>query len=107
MIQRGYAKVIDGGLKEFGWFIYRFMSPAMAHLFANPRNVYRVEEAVVSMLAGDVFRDGGVRARLRVFKLIYYITALGMLGANVRDFFMRRRQAAAVFSGGTTSQDNA
>ena len=83
------------------------MSPAMAHLFSNPRNVWRVEEAVVSMLAGDVFRDGGVRARLRVFKLIYYITALGMLGANVRDFFMRRRQAAAVFSGGTTSQDNA
>jgi flavin-dependent dehydrogenase len=106
-LQRAYAKVINTGLDEFGWFIYRFTTPAMAHLFANPRNVWRVEEAVVSMLAGDVFRDGGVRARLRVFKLIYYITALGMLGANVRDFFMRRRRAADVFSGGTTSQDSA
>lgn len=106
-LQHGYAKTIRRGLDEFSWFIYRFTTPAMAELFANPRNVWRLEEAVISMLAGDVFRDGGVRIRLRMFKLIYYITSLRMLGANVRDHFMRRRQAAAQFSGGTTSQDNA
>ena len=27
----------------------------MKHLFANPRNYMQIEQAVVSMLAGDVF----------------------------------------------------
>ena len=43
------------GLKHFQWFIYRFNTPVMQHLFNNPRNVWQVEQAVISMLAGDVF----------------------------------------------------
>ena len=60
-----------------------------------------------TMLAGDVFRDNGVNWRLRVFKLIYFITALGGLKAQALEFLWRRRQARAVFTGGTTSQDGA
>ena len=44
---------LDAGLDEFKWFIYRFTSPAMKHLFTNPRNV-----------AGRV-GSGGVDARRR------------------------------------------
>jgi flavin-dependent dehydrogenase len=106
-LQRQYAKDVKQGLGALSWFIYRFTSPAMRHLFANPRNVFRVEEAMISMLAGDVFRDGGVRWRLWVFKLLYFITSVAMCKEAVRAFFERRRQAHVGFTGGTTSHDAA
>ena len=106
-LQRQYARDVKQGLSSLTWFIHRFTSPAMRYLFANPRNVFRVEEAMISMLAGDVFRDGGVKWRLRIFKGLYFITSLGMLKDVARSFFARRRQAAARFTGGTTSHDTA
>ena len=54
-LQRAYEREIRAGLREFSWFIVRFTTPALAWLFANPRNVLRVEEAMVSMLSGHVF----------------------------------------------------
>ena len=78
-LQRGYERQVARGLKTLSWFIYRFTSPAMRKLFADPRNDLQLEQAMISMLAGDVFRDNGVHWRLRVFKLIYFITALGGL----------------------------
>jgi flavin-dependent dehydrogenase len=106
-LQRQYAKDVRQGLGSLSWFIYRFTSPAMRYLFANPRNVLRVEEAMISMLAGDIFRDGGVRWRLRIFKLLYFITSVGMFKEQVQSFFARRRQAHVGFSGDTTSHDTA
>ena len=105
-LQRQYAKHVRTGLKQFSWFIFRFTSPAMAQMFASPRNGLRIEEAVISMLAGDVFRDGGVRWRLFVFRMLYRITSLGMLGKQWAAAAFRRRQTAQAFSGGTTSQDH-
>ena len=52
---RAMQAPFDAGLDEFKWFIYRFTTPTMKHLFAHPRDVLGVERAVVSMLAGDVF----------------------------------------------------
>jgi hypothetical protein len=59
------------GLAAFSWFIYRFTTPAMSNLMGNPRNVLQVMQAVISMLAGDVFTNHRVRRRLLVFKSIY------------------------------------
>ncbi len=53
-LQRGYARFVRGGLGRLSWFIFRFTSPAMLRLFAHPRDVLQVEQAMVSMLAGDV-----------------------------------------------------
>jgi flavin-dependent dehydrogenase len=104
-LQRDYAREIRRGLKTLSWFIFRFTSPAMTSLFAAPRNDLKLEQAMISMLAGDVFRDNGVAWRLRLFKLIYFATALGQWSPQVRSYLMRRRQTRAAFSGGTTSQD--
>ncbi len=104
-LQRGLRKELDGGLAEFSWFIYRFTSPVMRHLFAHPRNVLQIEQAVVSMLAGDVYAHSGVRRRLRLFRLIYAINALGMAPAALRDAWRRRRQVAARFEGETLQID--
>jgi flavin-dependent dehydrogenase len=105
-LQRHYEREVRRGLSALSWFIFRFTTPAMTYLFRNPRNVFRVEEAMISMLAGDVFRDGGVRWRLRVFKLLYLITSLGRLPYSFVSFFRRRRQATMTFTGGTTRQDS-
>lgn len=105
-LQRRYAKRVRVGLRMFSWFIFRFTSPAMEQMFANPRNTWRIEEAVISMLAGDVFRDQGVRWRLFVFRMLYRITRLGMLGKERAAAALRRRQTQESFSGGTTSQDH-
>jgi len=101
-----FEAIVRRGLTEFSWFIFRFTTPAMRRLFANPRNAFGVEQAVISMLAGDVFADPRVRARLRVFKAIYYATAFRMLGSNLKHYFRRRRQLGERFSGGTTKQDH-
>jgi flavin-dependent dehydrogenase len=105
-LQRAYERQIVRGLRTLSWFIYRFTSPAMRKLFANPRNDWQLEQAMISMLAGDVFRDNGVHWRLRVFKLIYFMTALGDLKEQARSYLWRRSQTRAVFTGGTTSQDS-
>jgi flavin-dependent dehydrogenase len=71
-----YEREIHTGIANFSWFIYRFMTPVMRNLMSNPRNVLKVAQAVVSMLAGDVFRNRPVRRRLLVFKAIYAVSAL-------------------------------
>jgi flavin-dependent dehydrogenase len=106
-LQRRYEREVRRGLSVLSWFIFRFTTPAMTKLFRNPRNVLRVEEAMISMLAGDVFRDGGVHWRLRVFKLLYLITSLGQVRNSFASFISRRRQATMTFTGGTTRQDSA
>ncbi len=104
-LQRRLRRHLRGGLDEFKWFIYRFTSPTMRDLFANPRNPWQVEQAVVAMLAGDVFDNRAVRYRLRVFRAIYAITALSMLPRATRSWWQRRRQARLQFQGDTLHGD--
>lgn len=71
-----YRRRIRRGIRAFKWFIYRFNSPAMAWLFAHPRNVFGVERAVVSLLAGDVYDNRQVRTRLLLFKALFAAVSL-------------------------------
>jgi flavin-dependent dehydrogenase len=105
-LQRAYARQQQHGLATLSWFIYRFTTPAMRRLFLNPRNDLQVEQAMISMLAGDVFRRNGVHWRLAVFKSIYYVTALRLMKEQLRHWLDRRRQQVD-FVGGTTQQDHA
>ena len=63
----------------FTWFIYRIRQPAMRNLFMSPRNMFRVEEAVLALLAGGIFDGWKVRGRLYIFRMIYYITKMSHL----------------------------
>ena len=44
-------------------------------LMASGKNVARVEEALMSLLSGDVSRDSPIRFRLIVFQFFYYVKA--------------------------------
>jgi flavin-dependent dehydrogenase len=76
---RQYDKAAAGMLGAFTWFIYRIRDPAMRNLFMSPRNWFRMEEAVLSLLAGGIFDGWRVRSRLYLFRGIYYITKLAHL----------------------------
>ena len=104
-LQRAFEKRIRRGVRVFSWFIYRFNSPVMRQLFASPRNFLRVEDGVISMLAGDVFDSAPVLLRLKLFKLIYAIGGLVNLPRFLAELRNRRRQARSEFTGGNTPVD--
>jgi flavin-dependent dehydrogenase len=76
---RRYDARTRRALGAFTWFIYRIREPAMRNLFMSPRNMFRVEEAVLSLLAGSVADGWSVRGRLYIFRAIYYVTKLAHL----------------------------
>ncbi|HET7676076.1 MAG TPA: NAD(P)/FAD-dependent oxidoreductase, partial [Gammaproteobacteria bacterium] len=92
-LQRDYERRTRRGLRNFSWFIYRFTAPAMQALFMAPRNILRVEQAVTSMLAGDVFGNRSVERRLRFFKTLYVLSGLARLPDGLRSLRLRRRAA--------------
>jgi len=81
---RRYEAATRQSLKSFSWFIYRIREPAMRNLFMSPRNWFRMEEAVLSLLSGDVFGGWQVRSRLYMFRAIYYITKFAHLRHRLR-----------------------
>jgi len=104
-LQAGFVRRIRRGIGVFSWFIYRFNSPVMKELFGHPRNDFRIEDGVISMLAGDVFDCKPVLLRLRLFKFIYAMTGIAHARQAFADLIARRRQARAEFTGGNTPVD--
>ena len=81
---RRFERDVRHGLREFSWFIYRMTSPAMRNLFMNPRNKLRMQEALLSLLAGDLYRGTPIYWSLRAFKVVYYLASLRMRAATSR-----------------------
>ena len=104
-LMRALARRFEAGLDEFKWFIYRVTAPPMKHLFADPRDILQVEQAVVSLLAGDVFDARPVLWRLRVFRLIYAVFALRFAPQAWRNRWHRWRQARIDIDGDTLQPD--
>jgi flavin-dependent dehydrogenase len=93
------------GMARFAFFIYRFNSPIMGRIFRQPRNVWQIEQGVISMLAGDLFDSPKVVRRLQAFKFIYAMTALRHFVSWLGEHRYRLQQARAQFTGGTTPLD--
>jgi flavin-dependent dehydrogenase len=93
------------GMKRFAFFIYRFNSPIMDRIFRQPRNIWQIEQGVISMLAGDLFDSPKVVRRLRAFKLVYVVTAVRHFVRWRREHRYRLEQARLQFTGGTTPLD--
>jgi flavin-dependent dehydrogenase len=93
------------GMERFSFFIYRFNEPVMRDMFRSPRNALKLEQGVISMLAGDLFDTPRVLWRLQLFKLVYGALALREWGRWRAGHRYRLAQARAQFSGGTTPLD--
>jgi flavin-dependent dehydrogenase len=82
---RNYQRTMDSAHDDFAWFIERFTDDGIAFLFHQPNNDYQIVQAIISMLAGDVFDNQPVRRRLRAFKAAYYFTRLNILRIQLSD----------------------
>jgi flavin-dependent dehydrogenase len=96
---------IRSGIDEMCWFIYRFTSPAMKHLFMSPKNTWQIESAVISMLAGDIFNNKEVKFRLKIFHFIYYLHALRMFPGVLKSWWQRKNSVKVLFDKGTMDED--
>jgi flavin-dependent dehydrogenase len=67
--------VMIRGPKEFSWFIYRVTNPNLRDIFMEPREEFGIRSAVVSVLAGDLFRGTPIGRGLMFFRVIYYLTS--------------------------------
>jgi flavin-dependent dehydrogenase len=102
---RHFERMVRRGVKTFSWFITRFNSPGMRSLLLNPANPFRVQEAVTSLLAGDVFRDIGTRSRFWLFRFFYAMLSLKHWRESFRLWRLRVRNPHVAFTGGTTPVD--
>jgi hypothetical protein len=84
-----FDRISRHGPKQFSWFIHRVSNPTMRELFLDPKNVLRLEEALLSMLAGDIFGRTPIWGRLRLFKALYYILSLANPNRSFRAWRLR------------------
>jgi flavin-dependent dehydrogenase len=84
------------GPKAFSWFIYRVTNPTMRNMFMEPRNMFRVKEALLSVLAGDVFGKTPIRGPLLLFKGLYYSTSLLNFRRTLKAWRTRKRNIRPV-----------
>jgi flavin-dependent dehydrogenase len=95
---RRFETMVRRGVATFSWFIWRFNSPGMRSLMLHPGNPLRVQEAVTSLLAGDVFRDIGARSRFWLFKFFYYMFSVKYARTSLRLWWLRVRNPRVAFT---------
>jgi flavin-dependent dehydrogenase len=89
------------GPTEFSWFIYRVTNPIMRDLLMHPRNTFRMKEALLSVLAGDIYGKTPIWRSVRTFKVLYYIANLiqpqrAFMAWKKRRFNIRRVEDATL-----------
>jgi flavin-dependent dehydrogenase len=85
-----FDRISRHGPKQFSWFIHRVSNPTMRELFLGPRNILRMEEALLSLLAGDIFGGTPIWGRLRLFKALYYALSIANLRRSLRAWRLRK-----------------
>jgi flavin-dependent dehydrogenase len=78
------------GPDAYSWIIFRSTNPTIRDMFMHPSNVMRVKEALLSLLAGDIYGETPIWGGLRRFKAVYYLISLRHLRRSFRGW--RRRQ---------------
>jgi 2-polyprenyl-6-methoxyphenol hydroxylase-like FAD-dependent oxidoreductase len=73
---RAFDRSMRRGPREFSWFIYRVTTPTMRELLLAPRNLLRMKEALMSVLAGDIFGRTPIWNSVRAFKMTYGVFSL-------------------------------
>ncbi len=91
------------GPKAFSWFIYRITNPTMRDMFMEPRNIFRVKEALLSVLAGDLFGKTPIHGPLLLFKGLYYAASLLNFRRTLTAWRMRKYNIRVVDEAGAAS----
>ena len=88
------------GPKEYSWFIYRVTNPTLRNMFMGPSNIFRVKEALLSVLAGDVFGKTPIRGPVLIFKGLYYAISLFNFRSAIQAWRRRKSNIRVVDEAG-------
>ena len=91
---RKFDRIMRLGPREYSWFIYRITNPTLRELFMRPRNFLRIKEAILSLLAGDIFGTTPIWPALRAFKGICIVSSLMNFRRTLASISLRRRAIA-------------
>jgi len=58
----------------------------------GPRNIFRVQEALISLLAADIYRGTPIWRSIRILKGIYYLSSIGQWRQAFADWRAHRRK---------------
>jgi flavin-dependent dehydrogenase len=93
---KNFDRMMRIGPKAFSWFIYRVTNPTLRNMFMGPRNFFRVKEALLSVLAGDVFGKTPIQRPLLIFKGIYYAASVFNIRRTVQAWRRRKHNIRPV-----------
>ena len=86
-----FDRTMRRGPSVFSWFIYRVTTPTLRELFMEPSNRFRLQEALLAILAGDIFRGTPLRSRVVAFKAVYYLMNVFNPKRTIASWKRRRR----------------
>ncbi|MEP7098962.1 MAG: NAD(P)/FAD-dependent oxidoreductase, partial [Burkholderiales bacterium] len=89
--REAFEAMMRKGPKEYSWFIFRVTNPTIRELFMHPQNPFRVLEALMSMLSGDIYGKTPIWGSIRIMKAVYYLTSLRHLPRTIGGWFRHRR----------------
>jgi len=87
--RKRFDAMMKKGPKEYSWFITRVTNPTIRQLFMYPINPLRVKEALMSLLAGDLYGRSPIQPSLWALKGIYYMISIGNLRRSYRGWRAR------------------
>jgi len=67
-----YDASVHSGIQIFSWFIYRVTTPGLRDIFMNPSNWFQLRDALLSVLAGNIFPRRRLGTKILVLKALYY-----------------------------------
>ena len=89
--RRRFEAMMRHGPREFSWFIHRVTNPVIREMFMHPQNPLRIKEALLGVLAGDIYGKTPLWGALRLLKSLYYLLSLAHLPRTLRAWRQRRQ----------------
>ena len=76
VMAKNASRDLGRAMDRISWLIYRINDPVLRQLFFNPKNMFRMRDGLINLLAGNL--GGGLRAEVPVyaFKGVYHVTRL-------------------------------
>jgi len=87
---QAFDRMMQKGPREYSWFIHRITHPTLREMFMYPSEKLRMKEALLSLLAGDIFGETPIWRSIALFKAAFYLVSLQNLKRTCPAWKQRR-----------------
>jgi flavin-dependent dehydrogenase len=74
--RRAMEQLMRARPRDYSWFIYRVTNPTIRDMFMYPKNMFKVKQGLMSLLAADIDHGPAYRLSLFMFKVVYYFVSI-------------------------------